>query len=148
MDRKAGRVVANELSAVIPAAISATDNLEASMNPFLPGGDNLSITLSSPQFSQALLMFWAAFQSGLVAPVIKQFGLGTASVEAANKGNIEEFVCSLEEEVKNQPSVLNIERNNTNLHKVVTDKDVKPNESSGDTNEDKKTDDDEGMNLD
>ncbi|XP_043256217.1 proteasomal ubiquitin receptor ADRM1 isoform X1 [Colletes gigas] len=94
------RGVATELTNAIPAAISASESLERAMSPHLPPGDHLCTTLLSPQFSQALSMFWSALQSGQAGPVVRQFGLGPDAVDAATSGNIEEFVTALESEAQ------------------------------------------------
>lgn len=132
------RGVATELTNAIPTAVSATESLENAMNVHLPPGDNLSTTLSSPQFSQALSMFWSALQSGQAGPVIRQFGLGPDAVNAATSGNIEEFVGALESEAKSDQG---------QQAQQGQDDDSKKQSSSA-ANPDKKDDDDEGMALD
>lgn len=132
------RGVATELTNAIPAAISTTESLESAMNVHLPSGDNLSTTLSSPQFSQALSMFWSALQSGQAGPVIRQFGLGPDAVNAAASGNLEEFVNALESEAKSGQG--------QQAQQGQDDKNKK--QSSSATSPDKKDDDDEGMALD
>lgn len=109
------------------------------MNMHLPPGDNLCTTLSSPQFSQALSMFWSALQSGQAGPVIRQFGLGSDAVNAAASGNIEEFVSALESEVKN---------NGQGQAQQQGQDDKSKKQSSSAASPDKKDDDDEGMALD
>ncbi|XP_014297048.1 proteasomal ubiquitin receptor ADRM1-B isoform X1 [Microplitis demolitor] len=89
-----------ELTNSIPAAITSSESLERTMSKHLPSGDSLCTTLSSPQFSQALSMFWSALQSGQGAPMVRQFGLGPDAVNAAATGNLEEFVTALETEAK------------------------------------------------
>ncbi|EZA48204.1 hypothetical protein DMN91_012562 [Ooceraea biroi] len=132
------RGVATELTNAIPTAVSATDSLESAMNVHLPPGDNLSTTLSSPQFSQALSMFWSALQSGQAGPVIRQFGLGPDAVSAAASGNIEEFVGAMESEAKSDQG--------QQAQQGQDDENKK--QSSSTANPDKKDDDDEGMALD
>ncbi|XP_043797697.1 proteasomal ubiquitin receptor ADRM1-A isoform X1 [Apis laboriosa] len=131
------RGVATELTNAIPAAISATENLERAMSPHLPPGDHLCTTLVSPQFSQALSMFWSALQSGQAGPVIRQFGLGPDAVNAAASGNIEEFVTALESEAKSGQEQTQQGQEDKNT------KQVPPTSSP-----DKKGDDDEGLDLD
>ncbi|EGI62589.1 PREDICTED: proteasomal ubiquitin receptor ADRM1-B isoform X1 [Acromyrmex echinatior] len=131
------RGVATELTNAIPTAISTTESLESAMNVHLPPGDNLSTTLSSPQFSQALSMFWSALQSGQAGPVIRQFGLGSDAVNAASSGNIEEFVSALESEAKNGQG-----------QQAQQGQDDKNKKQSSAASPDKKDDDDEGMALD
>lgn len=108
------------------------------MNVHLPAGDNLCTTLQSPQFSQALSMFWSALQSGQAGPVIRQFGMGSDAVNAAASGNIEKFVNALETEVKGGAE--------GQVQQEQDDKNKK--QSSSATNPEKKDDDDEGMALD
>lgn len=134
------RGVATELTNAIPAAISTTESLESAMNMHLPPGDNLCTTLSSPQFSQALSMFWSALQSGQAGPVIRQFGLGSDAVTAAASGNIEEFVSALESEAKNGQG------QQAQQQQGQDDKSKK--QPSSAASPDKKDDDDEGMALD
>lgn len=45
---------------------------------------------------QALSMFSAALQSGQLGPVVQQFEVGAEAVDAANQGNMEEFVKALQ----------------------------------------------------
>ena len=47
-------------------------------------------------FLQALSMFSAALQSGQLGPVVQQFEVGAEAVDAANQGNMEEFVKALQ----------------------------------------------------
>ncbi|CAD1472988.1 unnamed protein product [Heterotrigona itama] len=131
------RGVATELTNAIPAAISATENLERAMSPHLPPGDHLCTTLVSPQFSQALSMFWSALQSGQAGPVIRQFGLGPDAVNAAASGNIEEFVTALESEAKSGQE---------QTQQGQEDKSTK--QAPPTSSPDKKGDDDEGLDLD
>lgn len=58
--------------------------------------ENLRSTLSCPQFQQALRTFSTALQSGQLGPVVQQFEVGTDAVQAANQGNMEEFVKALQ----------------------------------------------------
>ncbi|KAL6442856.1 hypothetical protein ACFW04_002723 [Cataglyphis niger] len=132
------RGVATELTNAIPAAISTTESLESAMNVHLPPGDNLSTTLSSPQFSQALSMFWSALQSGQAGPVIRQFGLGSDAVNAAASGNIEEFVSALESEVKSGQGQQQTQQGQDDKSKKQSSSAASPD----------KDDDDEGMALD
>ncbi|CAK9820124.1 Proteasomal ubiquitin receptor ADRM1 [Anthophora quadrimaculata] len=131
------RGITTELTNAIPAAISATESLERAMNPHLPPGDHLCTTLVSPQFSQALSMFWSALQSGQAGEVIRQFGLGSDAVNAAANGNIEEFVITLESEAKSG------QEQTQQGQEDKTTKQTPPASSP-----DKKDDDDEGMALD
>lgn len=131
------RGVASELTSSIPGAISSTENLELEVKEHLPPGDNLCTTLSSPQFSQALSMFWSALQSGQAGPVIRQFGLGTQAVNAATNGNLEEFVSALEFETKDGQQQGQSEQ--------AKDDKSKKQPPSGAGSTDKKDEDDEGM---
>ena len=54
--------------------------------PQLNPSDHFVSTVQSPQFQQALSTFSAALQSGQLGPLIQQFGLGQACVDAANSG--------------------------------------------------------------
>ncbi|XP_034935166.1 proteasomal ubiquitin receptor ADRM1 homolog isoform X1 [Chelonus insularis] len=96
------RDIARELTNSIPTAIVPTKSLQQAMSKHLPPGDNLCMTLASPQFYQALSMFWSALQSGQAGPVVRQFGLGPDAVNAAATGNLESFVTALESETKKE----------------------------------------------
>lgn len=133
------RGVASELTTSIASVVSSTDKLELEMKAHLPPGDNLCTTLSSPQFSQALSMFWSALQSGQAGPVIRQFGLGAEAVTAAANGNLEEFVSALEFETK--------EGQSGKSDQGQEDKTKKQSPPGGGST-DKKDEDDEGMCLD
>lgn len=61
-----------------------------------PASEQLRSTLSSSQFRQALSMFSAALQSGQLGPVVQQFEVGSEAVDAANQGNMEEFIKALQ----------------------------------------------------
>lgn len=128
------RGIATELTNAIPTTITTTESLEHAISTHLPPGDNLCTTLSSPQFSQALSMFWSALQSGQAGPVIRQFGLGTDAINAAASGNIEEFVTALESEAKSGQG---------QTQQGQDEKKRSPGDSPG-----KKEDDDDGMPLD
>jgi len=45
---------------------------------------------------QAVSMFSAALQSGQLGPVVQQFEVGSEAVNAANQGDLEEFVRALQ----------------------------------------------------
>ena len=47
-------------------------------------------------------MFSAALQSGQLGPVVQQFQVGENAVNAANQGNMEDFVKALENTSLNQ----------------------------------------------
>ena len=61
------------------------------MKEFLPAGEegkevtltDLSGTVQSPQFQQAVSMFSMALSSGQLGPLIKEFGLGDEAAAAA-----------------------------------------------------------------
>lgn len=57
-----------------------------------------SQTIQSSQFRSSLSQFCAALQSGQLGPLMSQFGLSAACVEAANLGNLEAFVRALDDE--------------------------------------------------
>ncbi len=57
-------------------------------------------TLHSPQFRQALGMFSSGLQTGQLAPLIREFNLGEAAIEAATKGDMEAFVKALQNSKK------------------------------------------------
>ncbi|KAJ9590683.1 hypothetical protein L9F63_016199 [Diploptera punctata] len=61
-----------------------------------PASEQLRSTLASSQFRQALSMFSAALQSGQLGPVVQQFEVGTEAVNAANQGNMEDFIKALQ----------------------------------------------------
>ncbi|XP_020706798.2 proteasomal ubiquitin receptor ADRM1 homolog isoform X2 [Athalia rosae] len=140
------RGIASELTSAIPLAIGAsTETLESTMSEYLPVGDNLCTTLSSPQFSQALSMFWSALQSGQAGPVVRQFGLGNEAVNAAATGNLEEFVTALESEAKSGGGT------SGSAHQQQGQDDTskkQPPTQGGSGSSGKKDDDDEGMALD
>ena len=54
--------------------------------------NEISSTISSPQFKQALQLFSSGLQSGQLGPLINEFGLGDAAVAAASAGNMEAFI--------------------------------------------------------
>ncbi|XP_032237036.1 proteasomal ubiquitin receptor ADRM1 [Nematostella vectensis] len=71
--------------------------------PFLPSGSELppvssevSSTLWSPQFQQAVGMFSTALQSGQLGPLMSQFGFGEDVVMAAAQGDMDQFVQALQ----------------------------------------------------
>lgn len=138
------RNVATELTNTMSSAITSTDSLESTMNTHLPPGDTLSTTLSSPQFSQALSMFWSALQSGQAGPVVRQFGLGTDAINAAATGNLEDFVSALETETKSSSNTPT-----TTTTTTVADDDKNKDKPAAAAAADKKKDDeDDGMALD
>jgi len=67
------------------------DLLPPSEEPQSPASE-ISDTVSSPQFKQALQLFSSGLQSGQLGPLINEFGLGDAAVAAASAGNMEAFI--------------------------------------------------------
>ena len=63
-------------------------------------GEEISSTVSSPQFQQALSLFSSAFQSAQLAPLIREFDLGDEAVAAATAGDMEAFVKALQKKSK------------------------------------------------
>ncbi len=53
-------------------------------------------TVQSPQFQQALSLFSSAFQSGQLAPLIREFSLGDEAVAAATEGDLDAFTKALQ----------------------------------------------------
>ncbi len=58
--------------------------------------EQLKNTVLSPQFQQALSRFSSALQSGQLGPVVSQFKLNEQAIEAANNGDLEQFIKALE----------------------------------------------------
>lgn len=106
-------------------------------SPPPPASEQLRSTLASPQFQQALSMFSAALQSGQLGPVVQQFEVGTDAVDAANQGNMEEFVKAL------QKASINKEEENKQ-----PGGDEKRKKRDDGNKKDDDDDDDEGMSLD
>lgn len=152
------RGVASELTNSFPGAITATESLERAMSEHLPPGDNLSTTLTSPQFSQALSIFWSALQSGQASAIVRQFGLGPEAVNAADRGNLEAFVSAVETEVKagqqQSSSSTPAQQQQQQPKETISEEDKTKKSSppsgapSSGANSAKKDDDDEGMALD
>merc|ERR1712013_688106 len=74
---------------------------------FLPAGEeegkevtaaDLKGTVQSPQFQQAVSMFSMALQSGQIAPLVREFGLGDEAVAAATQGDMGAFVKALQKD--------------------------------------------------
>lgn len=141
----------SELCTAILAAISVQDDLEDAMDCHLPVGDSLTTTLSSPQFLQALSMFWSALQSGQVAPIVQQFGLGIEAVAAAADGNIDHFITALETEGTSYSNTNDIIKNlvlESDTENKTTESAETGQQSRESTGDQKKGDDDEGMAVD
>merc|ERR1719370_1758407 len=62
--------------------------------------NEISSTISSPQFKQALQLFSSGLQSGQLGPLINEFGLGDAAVAAATAGNMESFIKAVQDSKK------------------------------------------------
>lgn len=71
---------------LLPAEHQGADNV----------ADEIKGTVQSPQFQQALGLFSSAFQSGQLAPLIREFSLGDEAIAAATAGNMEAFVKALQ----------------------------------------------------
>lgn len=143
------RGVATELTNSISTAITVTECLEQTMSKHLPPGDSLSATLSSPQFSQALSMFWSALQSGQAAPIVRQFGLGRAG------NSIEDFILALENETvlpennQPQPNAQQQSDDEKKIKKELSSAGVGEHSAAvADKKDDKKNDKDDEMALD
>jgi len=85
----------------------ATEGFLDKVKGFLPAGGeegkevtaaDLKGTVQSPQFQQALSMFSMALQSGQLAPLVREFGLGDEAVAAATQGDMGAFVRALQKE--------------------------------------------------
>jgi len=85
----------------------ATEGFLDKVKGFLPAGGeegkevtaaDLKGTVQSPQFQQALSMFSMALQSGQLAPLVREFGLGDEAVAAATQGDMGAFVKALQKE--------------------------------------------------
>ncbi|XP_056444458.1 proteasomal ubiquitin receptor ADRM1-like [Gadus chalcogrammus] len=99
--------LASVLTPEIMAPILANAEVQQRLTPYLPSGESLpqsseelSHTISSPQFQQAMSMFSSALASGQLGPLMNQFGLPAEAVDAANKGDVEAFAKAMETEIK------------------------------------------------
>lgn len=63
----------------------------------VPSQEQLKTTLQSPQFQQALSMFSQALHSGQLGPMVSHFEMGSDAVNAANSGNMEDFIKALQQ---------------------------------------------------
>lgn len=61
-------------------------------------------TIRSSQFRSSLSQFCVALQSGQLGPLMSQFGLNQACVDAANLGNLEAFLKALDAQSKTSDS--------------------------------------------
>uniref|UniRef100_A0A1I8INS4 RPN13_C domain-containing protein n=2 Tax=Macrostomum lignano TaxID=282301 RepID=A0A1I8INS4_9PLAT len=82
----------------------ADAQLQARLMPFLPDSpdlprsvDELRRSVQSPQFRQCVSAFAAALRTGELGPLVAQFGVGEAAVQAANEGNAEAFMRALQQ---------------------------------------------------
>lgn len=95
----------------ISQAINSDSATSSSSTPVLTDEDRknqLRETISSSQFRSSLSQFCIALQSGQLGPLMSQFGLNQACVDAANLGNLEAFVRALDDQTRstnasNQP---------------------------------------------
>jgi hypothetical protein len=85
-------------------------------------------------------MFSAALQSGQLGPVVQQFEVGAEAVDAANQGNMEEFVKALQK--------ASINKEDENKQPGGDEKRKKKDESSKKDDDEDDDDDDEVMSLD
>jgi hypothetical protein len=88
-------------------------------------------------------MFSAALQSGQLGPVVQQFEVGAEAVDAANQGNMEEFVRALQK--------ASINKDDENKQPGGDEKRKKREDSSkkdDDDDDDDDEDDDDCMSLD
>lgn len=99
--------LASVLTPEVMAPILANAEVQQRLLPYLPSGESLlqsteelTNTLTSPQFQQSMSMFSSALASGQLGPLMNQFGLPTEAVEAANKGDVEAFAKAMEGESK------------------------------------------------
>ncbi|KAJ7319212.1 adhesion regulating molecule 1 [Desmophyllum pertusum] len=113
--------------------------------PFLPAGEELpqsptelSNTLRSPQFQQALGMFSSALQSGQLAPLMGQFGFSNEVMGAATRGDMVEFVQAVQD--SSRPSTAD--------STSTSDETSRPTTAGDEETEDKDKDEDEAMSLD
>lgn len=80
------------------AATSSTSSSSTEQRPLTAEErkDQFAETVRSSQFRSSLSQFCVALQSGQLGPLMSQFGLNQACVDAANLGNLEAFVRALE----------------------------------------------------
>ena len=80
----------------------------AKMKSHLPNveeGDvanEISSTISSPQFQQALQIFSSGLQSGQLAPLIREFNLGDPAIAAAKAGDMKAFIKAIEKKMQEE----------------------------------------------
>lgn len=66
--------------------------------------NEVSSTISTPQFQQALALFSSGIESGQLGSVMKEFGFGSSVVAAAVSGEMDLFIKALQEEEKKKAS--------------------------------------------
>ena len=64
--------------------------------------DEITSTISSPQFKQALHLFSSGLQSGQLGPLIREFELGDDAVAAASAGNMADFIKAVQDSKNNK----------------------------------------------
>ena len=68
--------------------LSSDDSVQEQLQAHVPQtSESVADVLTSPQFQQALGVFGSALQSGQLGPLMSQFGMGQAVVNAANTGS-------------------------------------------------------------
>ncbi|KAE8750335.1 hypothetical protein FOCC_FOCC002895 [Frankliniella occidentalis] len=123
-------------------------------SPIEDSGDpqeRLRLTLTSPQFQQALSSFSDALQSGQIGHVINQFDVDGDAVSAANRGNMEDFVRALQRTSIGSPSTPSAGGSSGATDASpgeVTQPEKKKKMDDSKTPDKKKDDDDEGMSMD
>lgn len=95
--------------ALLPLLADA--QVQARLTPYLPDSvdlprsvDELRQSVQSPQFRQCVTAFAAALRTGDLGPLVAQFGVGDAAVQAANDGNLEAFLRALQPQAKPPPA--------------------------------------------
>lgn len=123
-------------------------------SPIEDSGDpqeRLRLTLTSPQFQQALSSFSDALQSGQIGHVINQFDVDENAVSAANRGSMEDFVRALQRTSIGSPSTPSAGGSSGATEASpgeVTQPEKKKKMDNTKTPDKKKDDDDEGMSMD
>lgn len=124
-------------------------------SPIEDAGDpqeRLRLTLTSPQFQQALSSFSDALQTGQLGHVINQFDVDGDAVSAANRGNMEDFVRALQRtSITGSPSTPSAGGSTGTTEASpgeVTQPEKKKKMDNTKTPDKKKDDDDEGMSMD
>lgn len=111
--------------------------------------ERLRLTLTSPQFQQALSSFSDALQSGQIGHVINQFDVDSDAVSAANRGSMEDFVRALQRTSIGSPTTPSGGGSAAEASPgEVTQPEKKKKMDDAKTPDKKKDDDDEGMSMD